>query len=498
MRVFLPGFVVFFGMLLGFAGTSMAESGGGSKDKVRVTVLALPSKELLPSELDEISSILSEQIKEAYSVQVLSGRSVTRALWESEGSRCEEAASEFNKKVEEGKRAYQSLQIKKARSALQEASELENLCGAELTDAAGFRDLHLFGGLLSLAQGSEEAALEEFRMALSHDPELKLSGKQYPPDVIDAFGKAKKRLLSEKAVEMSVDSSPPGAAVFIDGKSRGETPLGGVPLYPGHHFVRLERSGFTPWTMEIPKGSVLGSLRAQLVPKSNAPAPKEMFSVIAAGESLDEPILAKLRSVSQFFGSDALLVVLLTKEGKSIHLGVRLFVGKPEILSKARLFNLGDSSVSYRKKIQGVVSTFPQLRETQRRPDSKHLPAIAYSDNSGSGSQSAQANPALPARPKNSEQDFLLLPPSGLAGDAAVITDSDGRKVAVPKTNPLGAGADRSDTGTPVPIEVGTATPWYKTWWFWTAVGAVVAGTATGLTLWAIQPEPKWTLVIRP
>jgi hypothetical protein len=42
------------------------------------------------------------------------------------------------------------------------------------------------------------------------------------------------------------------------------------------------------------------------------------------------------------------------------------------------------------------------------------------------------------------------------------------------------------------------STAWYESWWFWTAVGVVVAGSATALTLWLVQPEESWTLVVQP
>ncbi len=44
---------------------------------------------------------------------------------------------------------------------------------------------------------------------------------------------------------------------------------------------------------------------------------------------------------------------------------------------------------------------------------------------------------------------------------------------------PDAAGA--GGTGQPPPAAAAVSPPWYQQWWFWTAVGAVVAGTAIGL-----------------
>jgi hypothetical protein len=55
----------------------------------------------------------------------------------------------------------------------------------------------------------------------------------------------------------------------------------------------------------------------------------------------------------------------------------------------------------------------------------------------------------------------------------------------------------------PVPLDEqnednSPATVWYKSWWFWTLTGALVAGAAAGVTVYMLQPEGDWTLVIQP
>jgi serine/threonine-protein kinase len=46
-------------------------------------------------------------------------------------------------------------------------------------------------------------------------------------------------------------SRPPGAAVSIDGRASGITPLTLNTISPGEHRIRLERSGYQPWTTTI-------------------------------------------------------------------------------------------------------------------------------------------------------------------------------------------------------------------------------------------------------
>ena len=50
---------------------------------------------------------------------------------------------------------------------------------------------------------------------------------------------------------LAIDSRPQGAAVFIDGKLAGATPLN-VPVVPaGEHAVRLEREGYRRWASSV-------------------------------------------------------------------------------------------------------------------------------------------------------------------------------------------------------------------------------------------------------
>lgn len=56
---------------------------------------------------------------------------------------------------------------------------------------------------------------------------------------------------SALAGSLSVDSRPPGAKVFIDGKLAGATPLVVPQIGAGEHAVRLEHDGYQPWSSPV-------------------------------------------------------------------------------------------------------------------------------------------------------------------------------------------------------------------------------------------------------
>jgi hypothetical protein len=50
---------------------------------------------------------------------------------------------------------------------------------------------------------------------------------------------------------LSVDSLPSGARVFVDGRPVGTTPMVAPRVAAGSHVVRVDRTGFLPWTAPI-------------------------------------------------------------------------------------------------------------------------------------------------------------------------------------------------------------------------------------------------------
>jgi len=416
----------------------------GTARKASVTILPFPARDVPPSDMDHILATMAQQVRSLYRVRVLSGRAVGRSVWGTLGSGLEEAAMRFTSKVDEGKRAYQSLKVSKTIKAMKEAQRQEEFCGPEIRDTTALTDLHLYAGLALLAIGDKAKAAEEFRQAIAQNNELSLSTKRFPPDVIKVFNQTKRRVLNGKPTMVTLVSKPPGATVYIDGQTRGTTPIHATPLYAGRHFIRFQLEGYSPWTINLPDGAPPSEIKALMVPLWAGDPPEDILAAGISDEQMDESVLSSMRLLAGFFQADALVLVSVSRENQDYHLGVRLYVVRPEVVSRARLFNLGSNLGGFDRKIKGVASTFKAL---------KRVSGKAY-----------------------------------VAGHT-VGDNNEGRKDYLPDPN---GGKDD-----PVGVTT-TGTKWYKSWWFWTIVGVSVAGTATGLALWMLQPEERWTLVVQP
>jgi tetratricopeptide (TPR) repeat protein len=440
--------------------------------KPMVVILPLPTRDVPPPDQDLVLANLAAQLRSQYGVSVLAGRAVGRAVWGTLGSGLEEAAEAFASKVAAGKQAYQKLQIGRARKLLEQAQKPLAKAGAEVRDPQLFVDLHVYHGLSLLAEGKSKQAAKDFRQAVAMNPDTSLSPRQFPPDVIKAFERAKRQLLSGRPTQVRLMSKPAGADVFIDGKRQGVTPLT-APVYPGYHFVRVQKEGFSPWTLNLPDGVAPKTIRARLVQVWSGEPPEDLVATAIAREDLDESVRARLRLMAGTYSADAFLLASMNREGDQTHLGLRLFVVDPEIVTRARLFNLGATPAEYPTKLKGIASTLKSLRQARARSRTVAVAPVPARVPSARPEPKPDPEPSTPAWAR---------PPST---PVAAAVPRDERPVAVPvdeQTDDDRAGA-----------------VWYKSWWFWTITGVVVAGAAAGTSAYFLTREQSdWTLVIQP
>lgn len=112
---------------------------------------------------------------------------------------------------------------------------------------------HILLGMIYLAQNQYDKAEGEFRLAVTLDPQRKLSTRQYPPTVVKLYDQARARNLGS----IIVQTNPPEAEVYIDGRLIGltrETPLELDEILVGRHQIRIVKEGFRTLEREITIG----------------------------------------------------------------------------------------------------------------------------------------------------------------------------------------------------------------------------------------------------
>lgn len=83
---------------------------------------------------------------------------------------------------------------------------------------------------------------EAYRRVLRIDPGFTLDPDAYPPSTLQAFEAVRKEVTRTRKATLVVQSTPPGAAVIVDGKELGKTPFR-RGLVPGSYRVWLMKDG---------------------------------------------------------------------------------------------------------------------------------------------------------------------------------------------------------------------------------------------------------------
>ncbi|MEW5855694.1 MAG: PEGA domain-containing protein, partial [Myxococcota bacterium] len=102
-------------------------------------------------------------------------------------------------------------------------------------------------GLLLLAQAYEKSgqkakAKSAYQTLVSRWPDHEPDPNAFPPAVLEAVGRARNE--QEKAgLTLTVETTPSGAQVFVDGAARGKSPARLEGLGAGAHHVRVELQG---------------------------------------------------------------------------------------------------------------------------------------------------------------------------------------------------------------------------------------------------------------
>ncbi len=166
--------------------------------------------------------------------RVLSGDPKTRE---------EETLERARAALADGRRAYDALALDDAIARLGQAVSLYQRTGPLLSDGNELEAaLALLGSALVL-RGSADEAESTFVELLTLDPGFQLG--EAPPAVDRIFERAVARIDQSPTGEVEIYSTPPYAAVFLDGRFEGVTPLVLTDVVAGTHYLRVEKLGYT-------------------------------------------------------------------------------------------------------------------------------------------------------------------------------------------------------------------------------------------------------------
>lgn len=153
-------------------------------------------------------------------------------------------------------------QIDLARSTLQKG--IEALGQLELDTAAGLlqdavdqlvvvlpyiKKQELADAMVALAsahaqQGRRRASNAVLIRLLTWRSDYEIDPQQYPPAMVAQVEEARRAVMKQARGEAKIESEPPGAQVFVDGRYVGVTPVVASDLLVGEHFVTFRKLGY--------------------------------------------------------------------------------------------------------------------------------------------------------------------------------------------------------------------------------------------------------------
>lgn len=274
-------------------------------------------------------------------------------------TREEETLERARAALADGRRAYDALVLDEAIARLGQAVSLYQETGPLLGDLEELTTALAYLGAALTLRGSADEAESTFVELLTVNGSYQLDG--FPPTVTKVFEKATQRIEATKSGSVEVYSTPPYAAVYIDGRFEGVTPVTINDLLAGTHYLRLEKVGYTTHgaPLEVAPTQRITSQTRLLGIKRGA----ELRDLVAraAEEVPGEAMGGNLRSLSRQLVADTLVFVAVSQSGSDATLVGGVFDGATGTRLTTERVVLGVEKASFETELDQYVSRLLQV-----------------------------------------------------------------------------------------------------------------------------------------
>lgn len=214
----------------------------------------------------------------------------------------------------DGRRAYDALALDDAIARLGQSVSLYQEAGPLLGDLTELRTALQYLAAALVLRGSADEAESTFVELLTVDPSHQLVG--FPPTVERIFERAAARIDATASGSVEIYSTPPYAAVYLDGRFEGVTPLVLDDVVAGTHYLRLEKLGY-----------VVHGAPLQIAPKQRITSQTRLSSLSRGAELRDlaarsvEEVNGRAmgghtRELARVLVADTIIFVAVTQSGR--------------------------------------------------------------------------------------------------------------------------------------------------------------------------------------
>jgi len=332
----------------------------------------------------------------------------------------------------------------------------------QLRDYTPLTDVLLYTGYASMVLKGNRPTKESqaaFAELLQVRPEYRLDPAKFPPAVIAAFEKTRQLQDKRPRGRIALNSTPPGAKVFVDELPQGVTPAT-LPAAPGAHVVRLEAPGYLGWTKAVTVASYAKVEKQAALEKNQT---LEALDALAKGAGAGAPADALLQlgaAVARGFKVRAVMTgaVGVSRDGYVISLAYLPENGTGHVFAQG-----------VDRDLQGLRAAAKTLVDALATETATFSPARKLVAHAPAGADLG--------RPIDFARYGL-----GMQPNVSLIS-------LLPKQIVVAAPAAAVATSaTPEAAQVAPATGSSR-WWLWTAAAVVVAGAAGGTTYYVLNHQ---------
>lgn len=389
-----------------------------------------------------------------------------------------DALEEARVLLEEGKAAYEQLDLELAQSKFKEALKKYEFGYGFLEKPAPLLECLMYLGATWVLVGEPEKAQRLFTRAQDLPGRKVLDPNLFPPNIQDIFSQAAERSQQRPKSAVTLVSTPQGAEILVDDVYRGGSPAKVGKLRVGIHLVRAKKDGYLPWGGRI--NVVAGKhkqLRLKLRPARKQKAFSRHFRLMAAEVIRNEPGKA-IEKIGKFLKASRIAVVSAKGSPETLELAGYLcdVGGEIKCASGKKLLNTRGSAYPDELKefCLSLLKATPQseVEEPGFAEGAAAAAALLEKTEKGEGESEGEGmglDLGGDEKPPKPDEDFA----------DATADDLKDAEEAEKKEKELEASLkeQKKEGDSTEPSTWGYLS---RQWWFWTAVGVVAAGAATG------------------
>jgi hypothetical protein len=246
----------------------------------------------------------------------------------------------------------------------------------KLVDFDKLIDASLGVSLAYFMAGFDDNGEDALAQLLIVRPDLILDKRKVPAAAAGALERLRKMAAAVTLGTTTVESTPPGADVFIDGVRVGQTPWSQKGLVRGKHYVRVVAEGYEPfaksWFANNNSVTHQAKLKSDGTVAANAvalPQTPEGLAVAAAKGALDAPFLKLADSIATEYGLEAIVLTYVRKAPGGYEIAPFVFDPESDKVAELEWIKVDSELASMQvnllvleEKLLAALAVFPTAR----------------------------------------------------------------------------------------------------------------------------------------